>query len=177
MRSLATLSLADVTDAMRGFRRCLEQLTSIYDGTGAAIVAAAPGGLGAAHPWTTGAIGADGSAGRQPVTAFARGGPLGDEKGCAGETVDGIDRRAAGGAAEPGQRRVRGCRRGGYRRGRRVAGAIAPRRDGGGTPQRGVRAAVGTSADLEGDRCGVEGGGQGRQRAAADRGVDCRGHR
>src|SRR6185312_5375680 len=144
MGSLATLGLADVTDAMRPFRRCLEQLASIYDGTGAAVVAAAPGGLGAAHAWTAGTVGVDGFAGCQPVTSFARGGPLGGEKGCARGTVDGIDWRAAGDAAEAGQRRVRGGRRGGYRRRRRVAGAAAPRRDGGGTPQRGVRAAVGT---------------------------------
>src|SRR6478736_627950 len=111
MRSLATLGLADVTDAMRPFRRCLEQLASIYDGTGPAVVAAAPGGLGAAHAWTVGAIGADGSAGRQPLTTFARGGPPCGEKGCAGGTVDGVDGRAAGDAAETGQRRVRGGRR------------------------------------------------------------------
>src|SRR6478752_2296835 len=100
MRSLATLGLADVTDAMRAFRRCLEQLASIYDGTGAAVVAAAPGGLGAAHAWTAGAVGADGSARCQPVTAFARGGPPRSEKGCAGRVIDGVDGRSTGGAAE-----------------------------------------------------------------------------
>src|ERR1700751_1666371 len=54
-----------------------------------------------------------------------------------------------GGRGQP--RGVRGGRRGGYRRGRCVAGAVAPRRDGGGTPRRGVRAALGTVADPEGD--------------------------